>query len=72
MIEQRGDDLQVVLHPVVDLAHQVVLLGQELAERGVARDDGLGHGVQGLGQVADFRRRAHSAWTGRTLKRPRA
>ncbi len=55
-VEQRGDDLQVVLHAVVDLAHQRVLLGERIPERGVAPDDGVGHVLQGLGQLADLGR----------------
>ena len=41
---------------VVDFAVQRVLLGEAVAQGGVAPDDGVGHVLQGLGQFADLRR----------------
>ena len=52
--EQAGNHLQIVFHPVMDFAHQVVLLRQSLAQRGIATQDGVSHVLKRLGQLADF------------------
>ena len=68
-VEQRGDDLEVVLHPVVDLAHQPGLAHDRGLQLGLVPGDGLGDPVEGLAERADFLRRGAAA-SGRS--RPRS
>ena len=50
-VEQRGDDLEVVLHPVMDLADQPRLADDRRLEIGLVAGDGPGHPVEGLARA---------------------
>ena len=69
-VEQRGDDLEVVLHPVVDLAHQPGLALDRGLELGFVAGDGAGDLVEGLAELADLARRDCAASAGRAAGRP--
>ena len=56
-VEQRGDDLEVVLDPVVDLADQPGLARDRGLELGLVPGDGPGDLVEGLAELADLLRR---------------
>ena len=54
-VEQRSDDLEIVLHAVMDLLHQQVLLRQHAAQLRFAfreRAGGLGKGLRQFGELA--------------------
>ena len=69
-VEQGGDDLEVVLHPVMDLADQPGLAHDRGLELGLVPGDGLGHPVEGLAELADLLRRRAQRRAGRAPRSP--
>ena len=59
-VEQRGDDLQVVLHAVVDLADQPALALERLGHLPLRFLDPLDRAVEGVAQLLDLGRRPES------------
>ena len=57
-VEQRGDDLEVVLHAVMDLADQPPLAVERLGHLPLRFLDALDRALEGVAELADFRRRA--------------
>ena len=53
-VEQGRDDLEIVLHPVVDLAHQLGLALDRGFELGLVAGEGPDRLVEGLAQLADL------------------
>ena len=56
-VEQGGDDLEIVLHPVMDFAHQLGLALDRGFELGLVAGEGLDRPVERLAQLPDLPRR---------------
>ena len=57
-IEQGGDDLEVVFHPVMDLAHQLGLADDRRFQIGLVPGHRLGHAGEGAAERRNLARRA--------------
>ena len=67
--EQRGDDLQVVLHAVMDFANKSPLTFQRIAHFALARLDSLDRPGEGLTQAFDLDRRTNAARQDKSTRR---
>ena len=59
-VEQRGDDLEVVLHPVMDFADQPPLAFERVEPSALGAFDPVDRALEGLAQIAGFRSPAPS------------
>ena len=55
-VEQAHDELQIVLHAMMNFAHQHFLLRQRFAQFRFARGNQIGHARERLAEAANFRR----------------